>query len=288
MSAPVVGFLGCGRITRAVVTGLIASGLPARQLYGVGRHGHSARALAADTGLTAVPDIAGAVRPADLVVVAVHPHEAADVLAELGPLLRPDQVLVSLVASWPVAAVAQAAGGSDPVVRAVPNVAAAVGAGATALCAGPGAGPAELARVTGLFERLGQVFVVDDEHMETVSALSGAGPALLARFAQALTEAAAGMGLPHRLAEDLARHAVHGTGVLHARPGASFASTVAAVSSPGGMTEQALATMDRHGLGPATAAALRAAVVLSQARMPDTGPGKDPDTASIPTPRPRP
>ncbi|MEU5307924.1 pyrroline-5-carboxylate reductase dimerization domain-containing protein [Streptomyces sp. NPDC021562] len=282
MSAPAVAFLGCGRIARAIVTGLVESGVPAQRLYGVCRHGNSARALADDTGLVPVSDIAGAVRSADLVVVAVHPHEAADVLAELRLLLRQGQVLVSLVASWPVAAVARAVGDVVPVVRAVPNVAVAVRAGATVLSAREGAGSADLERVTCLFERLGQVFVVDDEHMETVSALSGAGPALLARFAQALAEAAAGLGLPYRLAEDLARHAVHGTGMLHARPDASFSGTVAAVSSPGGMTEQALATVDRHGLGPATAAALRAAVALSLARMPDP----TPETDTAPGPRP--
>ncbi|MEV7124421.1 pyrroline-5-carboxylate reductase dimerization domain-containing protein [Streptomyces sp. NPDC093260] len=306
MSAPTVAFLGCGRITRAIVTGLVASGLPAQRLYGVSRHGRSALALAADTGLTPASDIAGAVRPADLVAVAVHPHEAADVLAGLRPLLRPGQLLVSLVASWPAAAVARAVGDAVPVVRAVPNVAAAVQAGATVLSAGPGAGQAELERVSGLFERLGRVLVAADEHMEAVSALSGAGPALLARFAQALAQAAAGLGLPQRLAEDLARHAVHGTGVLHARPGASLAGTVAAVSSPGGMTEQALATLDRHGLAPATTAALRAAVALSLTRTPnpgpygdsgtgpgpgaarDTAPGPGPDTAPGADPSPRP
>ncbi|MEU6194010.1 pyrroline-5-carboxylate reductase dimerization domain-containing protein [Streptomyces sp. NPDC047061] len=271
MTSRTVAFLGCGRITRAVAQGLVAvDGRPWR-LRGVSRHGRSARDLAADTGLVAAGNIAEAVAGAGLVVVAVHPHEAAEVLAETRPHLTDGQILVSLVASWPVAVVAEAVRHAVPVLRAVPNVAVAARVGATVLSAAPAVEAAELTPVQELFADLGPVFVVDDHHLETVSALSGAGPALLARFAQSLAEGAAALGLPPGLADHLARHAVRGTGALLDGAGTTFAGTISSVSSPGGMTEQALDTLDHHGLPAATTAALDAAVRLSLRRMPATG-----------------
>ncbi|MEV0911250.1 pyrroline-5-carboxylate reductase family protein [Streptomyces hokutonensis] len=271
MTTRTVAFLGCGRITRAVAQGLAAVDGRTWQLRGVSRHGRSARALAADTGLVAAGNIAEAVAGAGLVVVAVHPHEAAEVLAETRPHLTEGQILVSLVASWPVAAVAEAVWYAVPVLRAVPNVAVAARAGATVLSAEPAVAPVQLAAVQELFGDLGPVFVVDDHHLETVSALSGAGPALFARFAQSLAESAAALGLPPGLAEHLARDAVRGTGALLDGAGTTFADTISSVSSPGGMTERALHTLDDHGLPAATTAALDAAVRLSLRRMPVTG-----------------
>ncbi|MER7759604.1 pyrroline-5-carboxylate reductase dimerization domain-containing protein [Streptomyces sp. NPDC097619] len=287
-----MAFVGCGRIARAVAVGLRAAEGPARPLRGVSRDGAGARVLAAETGLVPMPDLAGAVAGAETVVLAVHPHEAAGVLAGLGPHLEPGQTLVSLVASWPAAEVAAAVGHRVPVVRAVPNTAVAVRAGATVLSVPEGADPAALEPVRDLFAALGPVHVVEDRHQETVSALSGAGPALLARFASALAGGATALGLPPQLAEDLARQATAGTGALLAGPDAELAATIDAVASPGGMTERALERLAGRGLDAAAAEALDAAVRLSLGRAPrSAGAGRnrpEPGPRDTPPARPAP
>ncbi|WP_156727713.1 pyrroline-5-carboxylate reductase family protein [Streptomyces apocyni] len=268
MTITTVSFIGCGRITRAMVEGLVTSGWPAQNLRGVSRGGKSARALAEGFGTVATATVAEAVERADLVVLAVDPPAAAEVLREIRASLGGRQLLLSLVASWPADRVAEAVGHGAPVVRAVPNVAVAACAGATVLCAGPGAGPGHLAAVQRLFGRTGGSFLVDEKHMETVSALSGAGPALLAQYARTLADAAAGQGLPARLAEQLTAHALRGTGELLAGTGHSTEDVIDSVASPGGMTRQALETLERSDLPKRVADALTAAVNLSLARMP--------------------
>ncbi|MEV8395673.1 MULTISPECIES: pyrroline-5-carboxylate reductase dimerization domain-containing protein [unclassified Streptomyces] len=266
MTVPPMAFVGCGRIARAMVSGLLRAGRPAATLVGVSRTGAGARALSEEFGIRAAADPADAVRGAGVVVLAVHPHETADALARLAGLVGGDQLLLSLVASWRTEAVAAALPGV-PVVRAVPNVAVALGAGATVLSPGPGADGAWLDLARQVCAPLGDVTLVEEARLETVSALSGAGPALVSAFAQALTEAAVAQGLAPHTAAALAAQAVAGTGALLAAPGATPASVMDAVASPGGMTQAALNTLDELGLSQTAAHALESAVHVSLARM---------------------
>ncbi|MCY0935874.1 pyrroline-5-carboxylate reductase family protein [Streptomyces sp. H34-S4] len=151
-----------------------------------------------------------------------------------------------------------------PVVRAVPNVAIAVGEGVTVLA--DGAEARHLETVRGLFAGLGQVIVAEENLLEAVSALSGAGPALVAYFANALARAGAAHGMSEEMAAALAGHAVRGTGSLLA-DGVTPASVITSVTSPGGMTEAALRTLDACALPESTRRAVDAAVRLSFGRL---------------------
>ncbi|MER0478967.1 pyrroline-5-carboxylate reductase dimerization domain-containing protein [Streptomyces sp. Edi2] len=261
-----IAFIGCGRISRAVVSGLVTAGWSPERLRGVSRTGAGARALAAEFGLVAMPSAPEAVRGADIVILAVHPHEMRQVLGGLVQVVSADQLLVSLVASWHTDAVAAALPGV-PVIRAVPNVAVALCAGVTALSVGSGADREHLELARGVFGSLGRVLGVDEAQMETVSSLSGAGPALVARFAQALAEAAAVQGLGREVADQLAAHAVKSTGALLTGGGLTPDAVVDSVASPGGMTEAALDILEKRELTGAVGAALEAAVDLSLSRL---------------------
>ncbi|MFF9341106.1 MULTISPECIES: pyrroline-5-carboxylate reductase family protein [unclassified Streptomyces] len=263
---PALAFIGCGRITGALVRGLVAAGHSASAMRGVSRSGAGALELSRRFGLTAADGNAAAVRGADLVVLAVHPHETREALAALSGLLGPEQTLLSLVASWRTEAVAAALPGV-PVVRAVPNVGVAVRAGATVLSAGPRADASRLAAVERLFAPLGETFVVDEDLLEVVSAVSGAGPALVAHFARSLAEAGRAGGLDARTAAVLAAHAVRGTGALLARESVTVDAVMDSVASPGGMTEAALRTLDEDGVPDAVRRAVDAAVDLSMGRL---------------------
>ncbi|MGW1775058.1 pyrroline-5-carboxylate reductase family protein [Streptomyces sp. NPDC002104] len=258
-----IAFVGCGRITRAMVRGLLAAGHAPELLRGVSRTGAGARALAAEFGIRSADSLAQAVRDAPVVVLAVHPHETAAVLAGLAGVTTPEQMLLSLVASWRTEAVAKALPGV-PVVRAVPNVAIAVREGVTVL--GEGAGVRHLDTAHKLFAGLGRVILAEEDQLEAVSALSGAGPALVAYFANALAAAGAAHGMSEEMAATLAGHAVRGTGSLLAG-GVTPASVIASVTSPGGMTEAALRTLDACALPESTRRAVDAAVRLSFARL---------------------
>ncbi|MEV0174685.1 pyrroline-5-carboxylate reductase [Streptomyces sp. NPDC050803] len=262
-----VAFIGCGRIARAVVGGLVAAGGAPESIRGVSRTGAGARALSEEFGIRAVASVPEAVAGADVVVLAVHPHETPAALRSLAQApAGGTAVLVSLVASCRTEAVTAALPGTA-VVRAVPNVAVAARRGVTVLSSGPGCPPEALDTARALFAPLGEVLTVPEDLMETVSALSGAGPALIAHFAQALARAGIGQGLSADTAAVLAAHAVRGTGALLTAPGATPDAVMEQVASPGGMTEAALRTLDERAVPQSVREALDAAVRLSLGRL---------------------
>ncbi|MCX5243614.1 pyrroline-5-carboxylate reductase family protein [Streptomyces prunicolor] len=264
MSEDIV-FIGCGRITRALVQGLVAAGRPPHTLRGVSRTGAGARVLGAEFGMRVVARAEDAISGAGVVMLAVHPHEAVSALKDIAGAVSTDQLVVSLVASCHTDAVAEALPG-PAVVRAVPNVAVAVRTGVTVLSAGPGAGSDELALAEAVFSAVGQVATVPEGMLETVSALSGAGPALTAYFVKALSAAGVAQGLPIATAEVLAAQAIRSTAALLAEEGTTPDDVIDAVASPGGMTEAALFALGERGVPGAVGHALDAAVRLSFGR----------------------
>ncbi|MGW3199182.1 pyrroline-5-carboxylate reductase family protein [Streptomyces sp. NPDC001118] len=267
-----VSFIGAGRITRAIVQGLITYGWPKDRLRVVSRSGSRARSLAEEYGVIASPDPVSAVLGADLVVLAVHPHEAVEALSEVGDVLTPTQVLVSVVASCTTEAL-QAAAPGVPVVRAVPNVGVAVHHGMTVVASVPDLRADLLSLVYDLFEPVGRVLTVGEEHMETVSAISGAGPALVSRFAQALANAAAAQGLASERASELAAHAIKGAGVLLVDAGQTTGEICGSVASPGGMTEAALLVLEQRDIDDMLSVSLHHAVEISLNRLAALFPG---------------
>lgn len=261
-----IAFIGCGRIARALVQGLVASGRSPRTLRAVSRTGVTARALGEEFRIRAVDRAEEAVSGAGMVILAMHPQETLAALNDIAGFVSKEQLVVSLVASCHTEAVAEALSG-PAVVRAVPNVAVAVRAGVTVLATGPGAGPAELASVKEVFGSVGQVVTVPESALETVSALSGAGPALIAYFVKALSEAGAARGLSAATADVLATQAIRSTAALVTEAGASLAAVIDAVASSGGMTEAALVTLEELGVPAAVGHAMDAAVELSLRRM---------------------
>jgi pyrroline-5-carboxylate reductase len=207
--------------------------------------------------LLAVP---GGFNPA-AAILAVKPQMADAVMAALGRVLQPGAVILSIMAGRRIAGIAEAVGGDAPVVRAMPNTPAAIGHGISVACAGPGVTAAQHELCDALLAAVGDVAWVDDEAlMDSVTAVSGSGPAYVFLLAELLEQAALAEGLPHPLARRLARKTLSGAGALLDHSPADAADLRRAVTSPGGTTEAALAVlMDAAAWPRAVGAAVEAA-----------------------------
>jgi pyrroline-5-carboxylate reductase len=205
-------------------------------------------------------------------VLAIKPQMAPAVLPALSDQLPAHCLVLSIMAGVRTAALAACAAGR-PVVRAMPNMPAAIGEGMTVAFASPGVDADQLALCTRLLATVGEVAWIDDEALlDPVTAVSGSGPAYLFLLAEILEQAAAEQGIPALLARQLARRTVSGAGALLAASPQDAATLRRAVTSPGGTTEQALAVlMDPaawpHSIRAAVAAAARRSRELS------SGPG---------------
>ena len=180
----------------------------------------------------------------DVLVCAVKPQVAADVLPAYAPLAR-DAVVVSVMAGKGVEGLSAMLGGAARVVRAMPNLPAAIGRGVSGLYASEAVSPAERDMVERLMRAAGEAVWVDTERaIDAVTAVSGSGPAYVFLLAEALAEAGEALGLSADAAARLARVTVAGSGALLDADARVATEMRRAVTSPGGTTEAALAVLD--------------------------------------------
>ncbi|MGH8266685.1 MAG: pyrroline-5-carboxylate reductase family protein, partial [Steroidobacteraceae bacterium] len=201
-----------------------------------------------------------------VVVLAVKPQEAFAVLTALAPALRARRPLVlSVAAGVRVASLEACCGAGVPVMRAIPNRPALLGAGATALYAPQAVGAAQRTAAERIARSVGEVvWVQDEDQLDIVTALSGSGPAYFFLLAQLMAEAAAELGLAAPLARRLAGATLHGAGLLAHAGDADLARLRAEVTSKGGTTEAALRVLDAADFKGTVARALAAAVHRSR------------------------
>jgi pyrroline-5-carboxylate reductase len=266
MSNGHIALLGGGNMGRALIGGLLRRGTRPEHIS-VGESFAAARdALSADLGIQATADNAAAVETASVVVVAVKPQTAGTVVAALQPLLqRTRPLVISIAAGIRIAALESWCGAGVPVVRAMPNRPALVGAGATGLFAPASVPSAKREVAEKVMQAVGEVvWVATEDHLDVVTALSGSGPAYFFLLAELLTQGAIDLGLEPSAARRLAIATLHGAGQLaHAGDG-DLARMRAEVTSKGGTTEAAVKSLDEANLRGIVARALEAATRRSR------------------------
>jgi pyrroline-5-carboxylate reductase len=194
-------------------------------------------------------------------VVAIKPQVLKGEAALLADFAKAGALMISIAAGSGTASLFKAWGRKARIVRAMPNTPGAIGFGITGLYPAKTASAADRKRADALLSALGQtVWVAKEELIDSVTALSGSGPAYLFLMAEALSDAGVAEGLPRALAEKLARATVSGAGALLAADTSSAARLREAVTSPGGTTAAALdILMAKDGLGALMARAVHAA-----------------------------
>ncbi|HYL03059.1 MAG TPA: pyrroline-5-carboxylate reductase [Steroidobacteraceae bacterium] len=266
MSERHLGILGGGHMGRALAGGLLRSGTRPERLR-VGDTDEAARArLALELGVAASADNPSVVDGASVVVLAVKPQQLAAVLAPLAPLLRAQRPLVlSIAAGVRLASLEGWCGAGVPVVRAMPNRAALVGAGVTALYAPPAVGAAQRAAAERVAGSLGEiVWLAEESELDVVTALSGSGPAYFFLLAELMAQAAETLGLAPAVARRLARATLYGAGQLAHAGDADLARLRAEITSKGGTTEAALRVFEEADLKGTVGRAVAAAAGRSR------------------------
>lgn len=202
---------------------------------------------------------AQAVTGADVVVLAIKPQHAADLLSSVGATVSSSGLVVSIAAGLPTAWLEARLPDGIAVVRVMPNTPATIGQGVSAISAGSNATQRHLDLVSRLFAGTGLVVQVPENLQSAVTGLSGSGPAYVFAMIDALAEAGTALGLPRALALQLASHTVSGSGAYAAQSGQHPALLREAVSSPGGTTLAGLGVLDDRAVRAAYLAAVRAA-----------------------------
>jgi pyrroline-5-carboxylate reductase len=242
---PRVAFLGSGVMAEVLIRGMLAHGLtsPAR-IWAAGPRPERAADLVAAHGIHATTSNLEAIGGADLIVLAVKPVVLAEVLPQIRDALRPEHVVVSIVAGARMAAIGGALG-REGIVRCVPNLPCRIGSGLTVWTATPEVPAAARETVRSLLRTMGrEVFFADEAQVDRATAAYGTGPALLAQFVKALEDAAVYLGEPRTLARELLLETILGTAEMMLASGRPPTELSDQVASPGGLTSRALRELD--------------------------------------------
>jgi pyrroline-5-carboxylate reductase len=240
--APVIAFIGGGNMARSLIGGLIRNGTPAASITVSEPSADLRAALARDFSVAAHAENAAAATNADVLVLAVKPQVMKTVCAGLREIVQSRKPLVvSIAAGIRIDQLDAWLGGSLAIVRCMPNTPASIGAGAAGLCANAACTPGQRDLAENILSAAGLAeWIADEAQMDTVTALSGSGPAYFFLLVEALIEAAVAQGLPRAAAQELATQTCLGAGRMLREDGAAPADLRRSVTSPNGTTQAAL------------------------------------------------
>lgn len=259
-----VAFIGGGNMATAIIGGLLQKGFRAGDVVVADVHAPTRARLAERFGASVVEAPGAEMAAIDVVVMAVKPQQMRAAAQSLAPHIK-DPLVITIAAGIRLADLSRWLGGRQRLVRAMPNTPALVHAGITGLCLGAGAGELDRQAADQLLGAVGATLWLDrEEDLDSVTAVSGSGPAYVFYAMEALEAAARDLGLPADKSRALALWTFVGAAKLAIERGDDPATLRANVTSPGGTTERALLAMEAAGIKPQFIAAVKAAAARSR------------------------
>ncbi len=260
-----VGFVGGGNMGEALIRGLLAASLftPDR-LVVFDVIGSRTEYLATRYKVQVALNIGDLASKCHAVILAVKPQNMAGVLQELSLQLTHEVLVISIAAGVPLSTLAKGLPPGTPIVRVMPNTPAIVLEGASALSRGPNVQDSHMDLALALFRAVGTAIEVEEKWMDTVTGLSGSGPAYVLLLIESLIDAGVLMGLPRPVSRELAVQTVMGTARMVQETGNHPAELKDLITSPGGTTIRGLHVLEERGIRGALMQAVEAATLRSR------------------------
>ncbi len=260
-----IGFVGGGQMAEAMIRGVLASGLVSPSKIMVAEPTtNRCELLQGQYGVacTTQPEVLSA--QCEVLVLAIKPQLAAQVLATYQPHLGDRHLVISIMAGVSLDKLAALLGQSRRLIRVMPNTPALVLAAATAFSPNKQATDADRAIAQALFSAVGSCVEVPESQLDAVTGLSGSGPGYVFTFIEAMIDGGVLAGLPRPAAEQLVLQTVYGSAKLALESGEHPAVLKGKVTSPGGTTIAGIQALEEGALRGVVMAAVEAATVRSR------------------------
>jgi pyrroline-5-carboxylate reductase len=258
--------VGAGKMGGAMLEGWLKAGADPKKIVALDPSPPAeVLALLQKHGIRHNPPVA-TIADAQVVLCAVKPQVMDDVLSPLQSLAKSKPLILSIMAGKTIAKLAAHFGDDASIIRTMPNTPAAVGRGITAMVGNAHVSGSQMILAEQLLSTIGEVVRVDTEdQIDWVTGVSGSGPAYIFYMTECLTAAGESLGLSPKVAEQLARATVSGSGELMRQSGIDAATLRKNVTSPKGTTYEALQVlMADDGLRPLMQKAVAAAARRSK------------------------
>ncbi|MBT0728060.1 pyrroline-5-carboxylate reductase [Rosenbergiella australiborealis] len=261
-----IGFLGCGNMASAMISGLVNSqALPAKNILVFDRKPKTNSDLHDKFGVTAMSSAEQLAQTADYLIAAVKPNVLPDMLKKLSAHLRQETVIVSVAAGVTLATLASALPQQQKIVRVMPNTPCLVGEGMSSITPNDQVTEEETETVVTLFSRFGKAEVVSESLIHAVVGVSGSAPAYIYILIEAMADAAVLGGMPRAKAYQFAAQAVKGSAEMVLESGKHPGELKDNVCSPGGTTIEAVAVLEETGFRSSIMQAMQACIAKSDA-----------------------
>ncbi|MDA8211077.1 MAG: pyrroline-5-carboxylate reductase [Clostridia bacterium] len=270
-----IGFIGAGAMAGALLSGLVKAKLVnPENLFASDIHKEQLERLASKLGINTCSANKELVGKVDIVLLAVKPQVMAEVLEEIRTVAKPDQLFISIAAGITITFLETFLASPVPVVRVMPNTPSLVGEGAAAIALGGHATQEHEGLATAIFGAVGKAVTVKENLLDSVTGLSGSGPAYVYIMLEALSDAGVRVGLPRDIATTLAAQTVLGAAKMVLETGEHPGKLKDMVTTPGGTTIAGLHALEEGGLRAALingvmAAARRAQEMSSGQKQPN-------------------
>lgn len=244
-----IAVVGAGNMGTALIRGMLtAHWCKPQNLLATNPHKEKCEALSKELGIRTTTSNQEAAEWCSVLLLAVKPQIFPQVLAEVGPAVTKDKLVISIAAGITTRAIEGAVPAGTPVVRAMPNLGVTVQLGATALCRSEHARREDLAVAEAIFNSVGKAVEVDESLMDAVTGLSGTGPMYVFQVIEGLSDAGVKMGLSRSVSNELVVQTVLGAAKLVQVTGQHPGLLKDQVTSPGGTAIAALHRLEAGGL----------------------------------------
>lgn len=246
-----LAFYGAGSMAEAIVKGMLDRRLALpEQLVMINRsNAERLHELRQQYGV-ATPDTEDdklhQLHEADVIFLAVKPKDAQEALLKLRDVVKSGQLIISVIAGLSISTMEQLLAKPISIVRTMPNTSSTIGLGATGLSFSDKVTKAQQDMAIEIFHSLGVTIVVEEPLLDTVTGLSGTGPAYIYYMMEAMIQAGHALGLDEADARKLTVQTVLGAARMVQITGEEPAELRRKVTSPGGTTQAAIETLEQH------------------------------------------
>lgn len=255
-----IGFFGAGKMAE----GILSAVEDKTSVIMAEKVAERAAELKKKYPVAVTDDLKEIAKKAKIIFLSVKPQDVAAVAAEVKPILKPTQVLVSIVAGKKLSGLRRAFGAKVRMLRVMPNLALRANAGMCAICAASNAKKSDVAAVERILGGAGATAVLKERDFDAVTALSGSGPAYFAYMEEAMAEAGVKLGLKPDVARLLAEQTMYGTAKFLRESGMPLKPFIDGVCTKGGTTAAGMEKLAASDFKDVVAATLAAAAQRSK------------------------
>lgn len=243
-----IAFIGAGSMAEAFVSGIIKKEFVRSKNIYITNYQNKERLdfLKERYHIQASQNKEEVIRDAEVIVLSIKPYDIKLAIESIKPYLKPNQLIISVVAGISTDYIAMLIDHENPIIRAMPNTSASIGLSATALTKGITVTDKQLMVAEQLFKTIGITVIIDEKNMDTVTAISGSGPAYIYYVVEAMEDIAVELGLDPDVAKILITQTVIGAGEMLKSTEKNAGTLRKNITSPAGTTEAAIRTLESY------------------------------------------